>query len=84
MVIRPMTAAFGMGEIGRSVSIRGDNDGSAAFLRSGDVVSLGGPRRDAGLYSGALLFKMMGAVELMSDDREVCGQSGFDDNPTLL
>lgn len=84
MVIRPMTAAYAMGEMGRSAAIRGEESGSTAFLRGKDVVALGGQQRDAGLYSAAPLFKMMGAVELMSDDYESREPGGFGDNPTLL
>lgn len=84
MVIRPMTAAYAMGEIGRSAVTRGGEGGSATFFGRKDIVSLGGKQRDAGLYSAAPLFKMMGAVELMSDDNEARDPSGFGDNPTLL
>ncbi len=68
MVIRPLTAAHVMGEIGRSATNRGEKSGPAAFLAGKDVVSLGSRKQGAGLYSATPLFKMMGAVELMSED----------------
>ncbi len=69
MVIRPMAAAYAMGEIGRSAGTAGAaTGGSAAFSKhAGDKVSLGSKYpAGAGLYKASPLFKMIGAVELMS------------------
>lgn len=76
MVIRPMAAAYAMGEIGRPAGTSGATGGSASFSKvAKDTVSLhgaGGLKRagGAGLYSASPLFKMIGAVELMSVDNE--------------
>lgn len=70
MVIRPLTAGYSMGELGRPVNAKGENGGPALFFsKAKDVVSLGmESERGAGLYAGKPWFKMMGAVELMSED----------------
>ncbi len=70
MVIRPMNAVYAMGELGRPVSAKGGTGGPAFFFSGGrDVVTLGrGAEAGAGLYTGKPWFKMMGAVELMSED----------------
>lgn len=74
MVIRPLTAGYSMGELGRPVSSKGEKSGPALFFSGAkDVVSLGmEPGGGAGLYAGKPWFKIMGAVELMSED---CGAS---------
>lgn len=70
MLIRPMAAAYAMGEIGRSAAKLGAQGGPTAFLQSmRDEVALGSaPRSSAGLYSASPLFKIMGTVELMCND----------------
>ena len=87
MVIRPMAAAYAMGEIGRPANKPGGKGGPAAFLSSiSDSVALhGGTGRGAGLYSPSPLFKIMGAVELMSGELEGDDDAGgFGDYPILL
>lgn len=86
MVIRPMAAAYAMGEIGRSTGTVGAKGGPTFFLNSiGDEVSLGSKRpADAGLYSASPLFKMIGAVELMSAEPDMSEAVDFGDNPVLL
>ncbi len=70
MVIRPMAAAYAMGEIGRSAGTMGAKGGPTSFLREiRDEVSLGARvPPGTGLYSASPLFKMIGAVELTSSD----------------
>ncbi len=70
MVIRPMAAAYAMGEIGRSAGTTGAKGGPTSFLREiRDEVSLGARvPPGTGLYSASPLFKMTGAVELTSSD----------------
>ena len=70
MVIRPMNAVYAMGESGRPVIARGEKDGGPALLFSDpDVVSLGRETAaGAGLYTAKPWFKIIGAVELMSED----------------
>ncbi len=73
MVIRPMAAAYAMGEIGRSAGTSGVvGGGPAAFSKhAGDKVSLGSRVTvGAGLYTASPMFKMIGAVELMSGETE--------------
>ena len=67
MVIRPLAAAYAMGEIGRSAATMGGKGGPTSFLSPlRDEVTLSGkPRGGAGLYSGSPLLKAMGAVELV-------------------
>ncbi len=86
MVIRPLTAAYTMGEFGRPAHSLGGKGGPAAFLAGAkDFVSLGGKTAAAGLYSGKPFFKIMGAVELMSDDVGMFDAgSVFGDNPVLI
>lgn len=70
MVIRPLVAAnIFLGEPGRPAAKRGSFGGSAAFS-GGDTVTLGASPKGAATYSASPLFKMMGAVELMSDEFE--------------
>lgn len=87
MVIRPMAAVYVLGEIGRSAAGMGAKGGPTAFL-SGikDEVSLGRKSpANAGLYTAAPLFKIMGAVELMSEEPGALDESlDFGDNPILL
>lgn len=83
MVIRPLVAANALGETGRSAAKRGTSGGPAAFFSNQDSVALGGKPVGAKLYSASPLFKMMGAVELMSDEFEMAG-SDFSDNPALI
>lgn len=74
MVIRPMAAAYALGEIGRSAGTLGAQGGPTSFFRTNrDEVTLSNTvRKGAGLYSGTPPFKMMGAVELMREaDLEV-------------
>lgn len=69
MVIRPMAAAYAMGEMGRSAGTSGVTSGPAAFLREvKDEVELGRKKVIPGLYSASPLFKIMGSVELMSEE----------------
>ncbi len=69
MVIRPLVVANGaLGELGRSAAKRGNFGGSAAFLSGGDTVTLGAPPAGSKTYAASPLFKMMGAVELMSPE----------------
>ncbi len=70
MVIRPMAAAYAMGEIGRSAGTMGAKGGPTSFLHGiRDEVSLGTRMPSGtGLYSASPLFKMIGAVELTSSD----------------
>ncbi len=72
MVIRPLVAANAvlLGEPGRSAAKRGNFGGPAAFFSGGDTVTLGVSPKGAKTYSASPLFKMMGAVELMSDEFE--------------
>lgn len=87
MVIRPMAAAYAMGEIGRPVNKSGAMSGPASFLYKQDSVALGSAdARGAGLYSASPLFKIMGAVELMTGDGDFTdnGQATFGDNPVLV
>lgn len=86
MVIRPMAAAYSMGEIGRSAGTSGAKGGPTAFFGViKDDVSLGGKKGGAGLYAASPLFKIMGAVELMSEEFELLdGARGFGDNSVLL
>lgn len=79
MMIRPMTAAYAMEELGRPAAPRGGKGGPTPFLANvRDIVSLGGAKAaDPGLYSPKALFKIMGAVELMSVDGEP-GDEGLD------
>lgn len=86
MVIRPMAAAYSLGEFGRSAAVKGGKGGSTSFFAgTGDTVSFGGKSGSAGLYSAAPLFKIMGAVELMSEDFEAEDNAAyFGDNPVLL
>lgn len=78
MVIRPLVAANVLGEMGRPASARGKSGGPAAFYTDGgeDSVVLGGKGGGSGvggakLYSASPLFKMMGAVQLTSDEFEL-------------
>ena len=83
MVIRPMTAAYVMGEIGRSASTSGAKGGPTAFLGGvKDEVTLKGNTNGAGLYSASPLFKMMGAGELMSEELDRFDE-GFGESPVL-
>ncbi len=86
MVIRPMTAAYTLGESGRPAKSAGGKSGPAAlFADVKDLVSLGNANATAGLYSGNPVFKIMGAVELMSDESDVLDQqSGFGDTSFVL
>ena len=86
MVIRPMAAAYAMGEIGRSAGTMGAKGGPTSFLKEvGDEVSLGVRKpAGAGLYSASPLFKMMGAVELMSAEPDMGELIDFGDSPILL
>lgn len=70
MVIRPMAAAYVMGEIGRSAGTQGVTSGPTAFLREiRDEVDLGRrSKTNADLYGASPLFKIMGAVELTSEE----------------
>ncbi|MCD8138334.1 MAG: hypothetical protein LUE17_00885 [Planctomycetaceae bacterium] len=70
MLIRPMAAAYAMGEIGRSAAKLGAQGGPTSFLQPmRDEVALGTtPRNIAGLYSASPLFKIVGTVELMCTD----------------
>lgn len=88
MVIRPMAVAYVMGEIGRPANKPGGNGGPAAFFgHAKDIVSLGtGDAKKPGLYSASPLYKIMGAVELMSGDLDA-GEDEFGffgDHPVLL
>lgn len=86
MVIRPMPAAYTMGEIGRPANKPGGNGGPASFFsKSMDVVSLGNASTSAGLYSGSPIFKIIGAVELMSEDFDFDDDiAAFGEHPVLL
>lgn len=86
MVIRPLTAAYAMGEIGRPASVKGEKSGPASvFSDIGDVVTLGNRSGgDSGLYNARPLFKIMGAVELMSGDDGAWDEVGFGDHPVML
>lgn len=87
MVIRPMAAAYVLGELGRSAANLGAKGGPTAFL-SGvkDEVALGKmASAGAGLYTATPLFKIMGAVELMSEELGAFDENlEFGDNPILL
>ena len=82
MVIRPLVAANVLGETGRPAG-KGVSGGPAAFYSVGDSVTLGGRERSARLYSAPTLFKMTGAVELMSDEFDLPGND-FSDAPVLF
>ncbi len=82
MVIRPLVAANILGETGRPAG-KGALGGPTAFYSSGDSVTLGGGERGAKLYSAPALFKMTGAVELMSDEFDLPGND-FSDAPVLF
>ncbi len=85
MVIRPMAAAYAMGEIGRSAGTTGAKGGPTAFSRDiRDEVTLGsGKRAGLGLYSASPLFKMIGAVELMSPEGDPGTMPGIGDAPAV-
>ena len=72
MVIRPMAAAYTMGEIGRSAGSTGAKGGPAAFFATQrDTVELHSrEKKGAGLYRPSPWFKMVGAVELMTTDAD--------------
>lgn len=79
MVIRPMAAAYALGEIGRSAACQGGKGGPASFFSNGtDAVTLGTKSSSAGLYSAKPMFKMMGTVELMSEDFGLAGDECAD------
>ena len=87
MLIRPMAAVYSLGEMGRPAHNLGDKSGSAPFFRNTvDSVSFGnGAGHGAGLYSVGNLFKIMGAVELMTPEPEAFDEAtAFGDNPVLL
>lgn len=86
MYIRPMTAAYAMGEMGRPAVAKGEKRGPASFFTSvQDLVTLGQSMPAGGLYSAKPVFKIMGAVELMSDDFDLSdSMADFDDTPILL
>lgn len=84
MVIRPMAAAYALGEIGRSAAYRGGTGGPASFFEKGtDAVALGARSADARLYSANPMFKMMGTVELMSEDFGFAGDEHADSSAFL-
>jgi hypothetical protein len=64
----------------------GAKGGPTAFLRAiKDEVSLGAKiTSGAGLYTASPLFKMIGAVELMSADAVPGDTAGFGDAPVVL
>ncbi len=71
MVIRPMAGIHFLGEIGRSAGAMGAQGGPTAFLSGKDEKIFNAKTRaGGGLYSAKPLFKIIGAVELMSDDYE--------------
>lgn len=87
MVIRPMAAAYAMGETGRSAAGMGGKGGPAAFFSAvhDDVVLGSRVKPGAGLYAASPFFKIMGAVELMSEEPgEFDENLSFDTNPILL
>lgn len=86
MVIRPMTAAYVMGETGRSANTLGAKGGPTAFLGGvKDEVMLNGKTNGASLYSASPLFKIIGAVELMSEELDLLDEGQrFGDNPVLI
>lgn len=85
MVIRPMIAAYTLGEMGRPATNMGGSGGPASLFKVKDMVSLGGGTPGAGLYTGTTLFKIIGAVELMTDDHGIEEEpGGFADHPVLL
>jgi hypothetical protein len=81
-----MAAAYAFGETGRSASKLGGKSGSAAFFgAAGDAVSLSSEARaGASLYSATPLFKIMGAVELMSDDSKAFGEAALFGDKKIL
>lgn len=81
MVIRPMTIAYTMGELGRPARNAGGKSGPATlFSNAKDSVSFGEKTASATLYSAGPMFKIMGAVELMSDGNDIPDpQTGFGD-----
>ncbi len=69
MVIRPMAGMNFLGEIGRSAGAVGAQGGSAAFLGGKEAKAFAGKSKSGGgIYSSKPFFKIMGAVELMSED----------------
>lgn len=86
-MIQAATAAYAMGELGRSASSLGGKGGPArVFAGVRDIVSLGnGQAAGAGLYTARNLFKIMGAVELVSPDAGAEDDAlPFGDRPILL
>ena len=69
MVIRPMNAVYATGDLSRLVDANGGIGEPALFSSSRDTVSLNRKAAaGAGLYTTTPRFKIMGAVELMSDE----------------
>lgn len=86
-MIQAVAGAYAMGELGRSASSLGGKGGPApAFADVRDIVSLGnGQPAGAGLYTSRSLFKIIGAVELVSSDVEVDDEAlPFGRRPILL
>ncbi len=82
MIIRPIAAAQFLGELGRSAEKRGTQGGPAVFSGR-DEVQLGVVPKKTGLYSATPFFKMMGRVELMSDDA-LTSRTELTDNQTAV
>ncbi|MDR2391618.1 MAG: hypothetical protein LBE84_08075 [Planctomycetota bacterium] len=84
MVIRPWhVAMMGVGAAtARDAGIAGEKSGQGSggrvFRGGGDVAELGKIRQnvDAGLYSAKSIFKMMGEVELISEEIDASGGVG--------
>ncbi|MCD7897600.1 MAG: hypothetical protein LUG50_13150 [Planctomycetaceae bacterium] len=83
MIIRPIAAAHFLGELGRSAEKRGAQGGPTAFSGR-DEVELGVIPKKTGLYSATPFFKMMGRVELMSDDAHGAARNELTDNQTAV